>query len=253
MSVATKIIFARADLSIPGAPEGASLMANQADEIKSHFFDLLVRSQPDVIVLDYSDEPADGTDTILAIRHRTDIPILLVCDPTDPRVQEYRIAGANDCVPAPIDIISLNQAIQRIMLVMRRDRATSVRGFPGDIEFAGISFYPHRNLLVGKDGSTVVLTGSEGRLLAHFASIPWTLRTRSDIGELLYGPEHTVGDRAIDVVINRLRKKLVTAGGLDAEYLIRTEFRRGYLLATDVAALPHQPPAWPRAVLQAAS
>ena len=56
-----------------------------------------------------------------------------------------------------------------------------------------------------------------------------------------------------DVVINRLRKKLVTAGGLDAEHLIRTEFRRGYLLATDVAALPHQPPAWPRAVLQAAS
>jgi DNA-binding response OmpR family regulator len=252
MSVATKIIFTRADLSIPGAPEGASLMANEADAIRRHFFDLLARSQPDVIVLDYSDEPADGTDTIVAIRRRTDIPILLVCDPIDSRVQEYRIAGANDCIPAPVDILSLNQAIQRIMLVMRRDGA-SVRGFPGDSEFAGISFYPRRNLLVGKDGSAVVLTGSEGRLLAHFASIPWTLRTRGDIGELLYGPEHTVGDRAIDVVINRLRKKLVTAGGADAEHLIRTEFRRGYLLATDVAALPHQPPAWPRSVLQAAS
>ena len=99
----------------------------------------------------------------------------------------------------------------------------------------------------------MILTGSETRLLAHFASIPWTLRTRGDIGELLYGPEHTVGDRAIDVVINRLRKKLVTAGGSDAEHLIRTEFRRGYLLATDAAALPHQSPAWPRAVLRAAS
>jgi two-component system, OmpR family, response regulator len=252
MSVATKIIFARADLSIPGAPEGASLMANQADAIRRHFFDLLARSQPDVIVLDYSDEPVDGTDTILAIRRRTDIPILLVCDPADSRVQEYRIAGANDCVPAPIDILSLNQAILRIMLVMRRDRA-SVRGFPEHIEFAGISFSPRRNLLVGKDGSTVILTGSEGRLLTHFASLPWTVLTRGDIGELLYGPEHTVGDRAIDVVINRLRKKLETAGGPDAEHLIRTEFRQGYMLATDVAALSHQPPARPRTVLQAAS
>jgi two-component system, OmpR family, response regulator len=252
MRVATKIIFARADLSIPGAPEGASLMAHQADAIRRHFFDLLARSQPDVIVLDYSDEPADGIESILAIRSRTDIPILLVCDPTDPRVQEYRIAGANDWVAAPIDIISLNQALQSIMLVMRHD-GPCVPSFQENIEFAGISFYPRRHLLVSKDGSTVVLTGSETRLLAHLASTPWTLRTRSDIGELLYGPEHTVGDRAIDVVINRLRKKLVTAGGPDAEHLIRTEFRRGYLLATDVTALPNQPFARPRAMLRAAS
>ena len=252
MSVATKIIFARADLSIPGAPEGASLMANQADATQRHFFDLLARSQPDVIVLDYSDEPADGIDTILAIRGRTDIPILLVCDPIDSRVQEYRIAGANDCIPAPVDILSLNQAIQKIMVVTQRDRS-SVRSFPEKIEFPGISFHPRRNLLVSKDGLTVVLTGSETRLLAHFASIPWALCTRGDIGELLYGPEHTVGDRAIDVVINRLRKKLVTAGGPDAEHLIRTEFRRGYMLATDVAALPHQTTARSRAILRAAS
>ena len=139
------------------------------------------------------------------------------------------------------------------MLVRRRDKCFLVRGFPENIEFAGMSFYPRRNLLVGKDGSTVILTGSEGRLLAHFASLPWTLLTRGDIGELLYGPEHTIGDRAIDVVINRLRKKLVSAGGPDAEHLIRTEFRRGYMLATDVAALSHQSTARPRAVLQAAS
>jgi two-component system, OmpR family, response regulator len=253
MSVATTIIFARADLSIPGAPESASPIANQADAIRRHFFDLLVRSQPNVIVLDYSGAPADGINTILAIRRRTDIPMLLVCDPVDSRIQEYRIAGANDCILAPVDILSLNQAIQRIILVTRRDVASSVRGFPEKIEFAGISFCPRRNLLVGKDGSTVILTGSEGRLLTHFASLPWTLLARSDIGELLYGPEHTVGDRAIDVVINRLRKKLVSAGGPEAEHLIRTEFRRGYMLATDVAALSHQPPARPRAVLQAAS
>jgi two-component system OmpR family response regulator len=252
MSVATTIIFARADLSIPGAPEGAVPMDNQADAIRRHFFDLLERSRPDVIVLDYSGVPAAGTDTVFKIRRRTDIPILLVCDPTDSRVQEYRIAGANDCVPSPVDIVSLNQALQRIMLVMRRDKA-SVRGFPETIEFAGINFYPRRNLLVSEEGSTVALTSSEGRLLTHFVSTPWTLHTRSDIAELLYGPEHLVGDRAIDVVVNRLRKKLVLAGGPDAEHLIKTEFRRGYLLATDVATMPHTFVARPQAVLEPVS
>jgi two-component system, OmpR family, response regulator len=249
MSVATTIIFARADLSIPGAPESDVPMANQADAIRRHFFDLLERSQPDVIVLDYSGVPADGTDTVFKIRRRTDIPILIVCDPTDSRVQEYHIAGANDSVPSPVDILSLNQAIQRIMFVTRRDRAT-VRGFPENIEFAGISYYPRRNLLVSKEGSNVALTSSEGRLLSHFASTPWTLHTRSDIAELLYGPEHVVGDRAIDVVVNRLRKKLILAGGPDAEHLIKTEFRRGYLLATDVATMPDTFVATARAAVQ---
>src|SRR5207245_923617 len=97
------------------------------------------------------------------------------------------------------------------------------------------------NLLAAEDGSTVDLTSSEGRLLAHLLSKPWALCTRSEIGELLYGPEHNVGDRAIDVVVNRLRKKLASIGGPAAEQLIKTEFRRGYLLVVDVGVLPHQP------------
>jgi DNA-binding response OmpR family regulator len=94
------------------------------------------------------------------------------------------------------------------------------------------------------------LTTSEARLLAHFVSRPWTLCTRSEIAELLYGIEHSVGDRAIDVVVNRLRKKLVLAGGIDAEQLIKTEFRHGYLLATDVATLPFEASVRPRTVVE---
>jgi two-component system, OmpR family, response regulator len=249
MSLSTTIIFARANLSIPGAHESAVPMANQADAMRRHFFDLLERSQPDVIVLDYSGAPTDGIDTVFNIRRGTGIPILLVCDPTDSRVQEYRIAGANDCVPSPVDILSLNQAIRRIMFGTRRDRAFA-GDLPEKIEFAGISFYPRRNRLVSEEGLTVALTNSEGRLLTLLVSTPWTLHTRSDIAALLYGPEHVVGDRAIDVVVNRLRNKLILAGGPGAEYLIRTEFRRGYLLATDVATMPYTSVARPRALLE---
>jgi two-component system, OmpR family, response regulator len=239
MSSAVTVIFAREDLSIPGAAENAALAPNGARSVQAHFFALVGRSKPDVIVLDLSRAPADGIDTILAVRQRTEIPILVVCEPVPSLFEEYRIAGAADCIGAPVDIIGLNETIQKILEVRGRGRS-SLNRTPENFFFAGMGFHSGRNVLTAEDGSAVDLTTSEGRLLAHFASKPWTLCTRSELGELLYGRENHVGDRAIDVVVNRLRKKLVSAGGADTEQLIKTEFRRGYLLATDVTRLPHE-------------
>jgi two-component system OmpR family response regulator len=227
-------------------------VSHQPDLVQALFFDLVGRSKPDVIVLDFSSAPAAGTDTILTIRQRTDIPILIVCDPEQSLLDEYRIAGAAGCIPAPVDIIRLNQTIQKIIRVRGHGRP-SLSGAPENFIFAEMRFYPRRNILAGENGPTADLTSSEGRLLAYFLSKPWTLCTRDEIGELLYGPEHTVGDRAIDVVVNRLRKKLVSVGGPDAEHLIKTEFRRGYLLVSDVATLPHEASVRARAVLEPAS
>ena len=222
---------------------------DRADTVKAHFFDLISRSSPDVIVLDFSRAPAAGTNTILTVRRRTDVPILVVCGPEQPEIEDYRIAGAADCIAAPVDIVILNQTIQRIVRVRGRGRPVSSRA-PDNFRFAGVCFYPGRNLLTGPAGNNLDLTTSEARLLTHFVSRPWTLCTRSEIGELLYGPEHSVGDRAIDVVVNRLRKKLVLAGGIDAEQLIKTEFRHGYLLAADAAKLPYEASVRPRTVVE---
>ena len=202
-----------------------------------------------MIVLDFSRAPAAGTDTILTVRRRTEIPILVVCSPEQSPIEDYRIAGAADCIASPVDIVGLNQTIQRIVRVRGRGRPVSNRA-PDNFRFAGVSFYPGRNLLTALGSDNIDLTTSEARLLMHFVSRPWTLCARSEIGELLYGPEHPVGDRAIDVVVNRLRKKLVLAGGIDAEQLIKTEFRRGYLLAADVATLPYDASVPPRTLVE---
>jgi two-component system OmpR family response regulator len=245
MSAATTILFARDDLSIPGGAEVGIPGRDRPDSLQAHFFDLISRSNPDVIVLDFSRTPAAGTNTILTVRRRTEIPILVVCSPEQPEMEDYRIAGAADCIAAPVDIVGLNQTIQRIVRVRGRGSPVSSRA-PDNFCFAGVSFYPGRNVLNGPGGNNINLTTSAARLLTHFVSRPWALCTRSEIGELLYGPEHSVGDRAIDVVVNRLRKKLVLAGGVDAEQLIKTEFRHGYLLAADVATLPHEATVRPR-------
>ena len=72
-----------------------------------------------------------------------------------------------------------------------------------------MNFCPERNQLAAKNGFSIDLTSSEGRLLAHFLSKPRVLCTRSEIAELLYGPQRSVGERAIDVVVTRLRKKIL--------------------------------------------
>jgi two-component system OmpR family response regulator len=249
MSAATTILFAREDLSIPGGAEIGIPGHDRADRVEAHFFDLISRSSPDVIVLDFSRAPAAGTHTILTVRRRTDVPILVVCGPEQPEIEDYRIAGAADCIAAPVDIVILNQTIQRIVRVRGRGRPVSSKA-PDNFRFAGVCFYPGRNLLIGPAGNNLDLTTSEARLLTHFVSRPWTLCTRSEIGELLYGPERSVGDRAIDVVVNRLRKKLVLAGGIDAEQLIKTEFRHGYLLAADAAKLPSEASVRPRTAVE---
>lgn len=246
MSTAATIIFAREDLSIAGAAENAAPPFDPTDSIRHRFFELVDRTRPDVIVLDFTRSSANGTATILTIRERTDIPILVVCNPEPPVVNDYRIAGAAGCIAAPIDIIGLHQTIQNIMRV--RGHGSAIADRPRhNFVFARMSFCPERNLLAAEKGFGVELTSSEGRLLTHFLSKPRALCTRGEIAELLYGPRHGVGERAIDVLVNRLRKKLAAAGGDAAQKLIRTEFRRGYALVTEVASMPQQPPAPPHA------
>jgi hypothetical protein len=81
MSAATTILFAREDLSIPGSAEAGIPGRDRLDSVQAHFFDLISRSSPDVIVLDFSRAPAAGANTILTVRRRTDVPILVVCSP----------------------------------------------------------------------------------------------------------------------------------------------------------------------------
>jgi DNA-binding response OmpR family regulator len=135
MSSAATIVLAREDLSIPGAPETA---LPSPDAVQNHFFDVVSDSKPDVIVLDFSDAPRSGTDTILTIRQRSAVPILVVCNPAHPLTEEYRIAGAADCISTPVDVLFLNQAIQRILRVTGRG-GTPANKPPAKLALGGMS------------------------------------------------------------------------------------------------------------------
>jgi len=57
------------------------------------------------------------------------------------------------------------------------------------------------------------------------------------LAEALYGKHRPATDRAIDVVVNRLRTKLRSIGE-STQHLIKTEFRRGYRFVSDISAEP---------------
>src|SRR5712691_9105860 len=92
---ASTIVVAREDLSIPGAADAAGNgAARSAADIEARFFDVVRQFNPDVVVLDLTGSPSNGTAAILKIRRRTGVPILVVCDPSDPLMREYCLAGA---------------------------------------------------------------------------------------------------------------------------------------------------------------
>lgn len=120
MSSATTIVFAGADLSIPDATASSESLTDHADNVQARFFDLVTDSNPDIIVLDFSAVPPSSSDTILTVRRRCTAPILVVCEPGDPMTEEYRIAGAAECIFGPLDILSLHRSVERVLRVTGR-------------------------------------------------------------------------------------------------------------------------------------
>ena len=234
---ASTIVVAREDLSIPGAADiGNGRAENRAADIEARFFNVVGQYNPDVVVLDLTGSPSNGTAAILKIRRRTGVPILVVCEPHDPLMREYCLAGAAEAMQAPVDIMQLNQTVQQIIQLSKNSR-DSVGAEPRQTQpvvFSGLTLHPHENRLTGADGSTVKLTTSENRVLVHFVSNPWTVCTRDALAEALYGPRRPTSDRAVDVIVTRLRKKIATLGGPAAQGLIKTEFRRGYVFVAEV-------------------
>ena len=232
MPAATTIVVAREDFSIPGGEQHESIGQPEPMALESRFFNLLRESRPDVVVLDLRQANGDGVGMILKIRRQSSVPILVVCGQDSQNVEDYRFAGAAECIASPVDVVAFNEVLQQIVRLNSQTAAPAAPREAEVIEFSGATFRPHQNLMLGADGKAVHLTTAESLLLAHFVANPWEIQTRGVLAEALYGKHRPATDRAIDVVVNRLRTKLRSIGET-TEHLIKTEFRRGYRFVSD--------------------
>jgi two-component system phosphate regulon response regulator OmpR len=160
--------------------------------------------QPDLVVLDVTMPGETGLSLTEAMRReKSEIPILLL---TARGAPEDRIAGfeagADDYLPKPFDPYEL---VLRIRAMLRRVAPPEALG---PIQLGTLSFDTARDELSGPGGMVIHLTGGEAALLALLAKTPGDVLSREAIGQALGMDE--AGERAIDVQVTRLRRKIET-------------------------------------------
>ena len=192
----------------------------------------LERSPVDLIVLDIMLPGEDG----LAVCRRlaageSGPPIIMLSamgEDTD-RIVGLEL-GADDYLAKPCNPREL---LARVRAVLRRaeHRPGPVSAIAG-CEFAGWRLDLVRRELRSPAGVVVNLSSGEFSLLRAFVERPQRVLTRDQLLEFARGPESEAFDRAIDVQISRLRRKLDDGGA--SQELIRTVRNEGYLFTAKV-------------------
>jgi two-component system OmpR family response regulator len=183
-----------------------------------------------LVVLDLMLPGEDGLALLRFIREAGRIPVVMLTamgEETD-RIVGLEL-GADDYVPKPFNPREL---LARIRAVLRRGEAAQEEGPATTYRFAGWTLETARRRLLSPTGVEVPLTGGEYELLACLADRPGRVLTRDMLMDLLHGRTTGPFDRAIDVAVSRVRRKLED----DAKNpgLIKTVRGGGYVLAAEV-------------------
>jgi two-component system OmpR family response regulator len=139
--------------------------------------------------------------------------------------------GADDYLPKPCNPRELLARI-RAVLRRRQEPRTSEEGIGAGCEFSGWRLDLVRRELRTPDGVVVKLSSGEFSLLRAFVERPQRVLTRDQLLDFARGPDTEAYDRAIDVQISRLRKKLEDGAG--GQELIRTIRNEGYMFTAKV-------------------
>ena len=186
-----------------------------------------------MVILDLMLPGEGGLELSRWMRAQSDVPIVMLTamgEETD-RIIGLEL-GADDYVPKPFNPREL---LARMRAVLRRtaDRSDHrAENQSGSWRFAGWTLEPARRRLLNPDGVEVPLTGGEYELLVALVERANRVLTRDMLLDLLRGRQAGPFDRAIDVAISRLRRKL-DDDGRQAQ-LIKTVRGGGYVLAADV-------------------
>jgi len=193
------------------------------------------RETIDLIVLDLRLPGEDGMQLARQLRERTSVPIVLLTGKADEadRVMGLEL-GADDYITKPF---SPREVLARIRAVLRRYQVQTQAPSSSDDErralrFAGWELNLRTRKLLAPDGRTLLLGNGEFNLLIAFCRTPQRVMSRDQLLSLsrLYDAE--VYDRAIDVQISRLRRKI--EADPSRPQIIVTERGAGYVFNAPV-------------------
>lgn len=195
----------------------------------AHARRLLEGLEFDLIVLDVMMPGEDGFSLTKSLRETLSTPILLLTAKGD---SEDRItgleAGADDYLSKPFEPKEL---LLRINAILRRvPKPEAEKEVPKTLHMGGIRYDLTRGeLWAGND--LIRLTATESALMRIFSSCPNEPVTRAKLVEDLGRDRGQAQERAVDVQITRLRRK-IESDPKTPRYL-QTVRGAGYMLAPD--------------------
>ena len=197
----------------------------------------LARHRYALVVLDVMMPGEDGLSILRSLDRATAPPVIIlsVIGEEVDRIVGLEM-GADDYVAKPANPREL---LARIRSVLRRNQGprpstavfAPVRAL---MRFAGWRLDPLARQLVDPDDIVINLSDGEFRLLMTLVEHPRRVLTRDFLLDHSRGTDAEHFDRAIDVQISRLRRKLARDGGGGGDELIRTVRNEGYMFTADV-------------------
>ena len=186
--------------------------------------DLIAKEKPSLVILDVMMPNLSGLEVAAELRRLgLTIPVLMLTTRQEISEKVEGLgAGADDYLGKPFEPMEL---VLRIRALLRRAPPTNTGPPAGPVRLGQLEFDPDRGEL--RDGEAIVrLTGGEAALLTALARKPNEVLSREDIGAALGMDES--GERAIDVQVTRLRRK-IEADAREPRFL-HTVRGRGYVL-----------------------
>ena len=172
-----------------------------------------VRSdRPDLVVLDLMLPDRDGWSITRVVREDpalTATPIIMLTArvESDDKIKGLNL-GADDYIPKPF---SPKVVVARVRSMLRRKHKSTVEDDKATVKAKDLVIHPGRHEVLVK-GKSVELTFTEFRLLHLLARRPGWVFSRQQIVDGVRGEDYPVTERAVDVQIVGLRKKLGPCG-----------------------------------------
>lgn len=182
---------------------------------------------PELCIIDLGLPDMDGIEAMQRIRRQTACGIMILTGRAhvSDRVMGLEM-GADDYMLKPFEPREL---VARVRSILRRRENVTENSIQQIAHFSGWQFNPGNNTLLGPDASEHVLSTAEAELLKVFVHHPNRILQRE---KLMGSRDVSPNDRAIDVRISRLRRKLEPDA--QSPSLIKTVYGAGYLFHSAV-------------------